>query len=205
MSFSFLDEAKKDHLYTISMINMIGDFLPQKTDLHCFWCRHLFTNSPIGCPIEYISHRIIKKCVSESTKDTFFIRENISKTVYDKIQSSLHHVSIHDKDFYIVDGIFCSFPCVMAFIKDNKYKNPLYSNSETLLHSMYRQTFNINQLSSILCAPSWRLLEEYGGNMNIQEFRKNFQNTDYISMNQIIKNIPCQKVIGFLYEKQIKL
>jgi hypothetical protein len=90
----------------------------------------------------------------------------------------------------------------MSFIHDNK-TNPLYNQSETLLYQMYQQIFQIP--SEIQNAPSWRLLDTYGGNLSIDIFRKSFSNTQYINLNQSIQRLPSQKMIGFLYEKQIKL
>jgi len=205
-TFSYLDEAKKDHLCVMSMIDLIGKEIPKNTNIFCFWCRHPFYTSPIGCPIDYISQRIVKKYTSEISKDTsYMIRENISNKIYDKIQSSLDHFPIHKKCYYIVDGIFCSFPCCLSFIKEYRHRNPLYHQSEFLLHQMYTQIFGHTQIDTIMTAPSWRLLDNYGGNMTIEEFRKCFHNTHFIHLHQTIQQLPTQKMIGFLYEKQIKL
>ena len=205
-SFSFLDEAKKDHMFVVSMYNEIGKLLPKTTNIHCFWCRHTFSTHPIGCPISYLPHRIIKKINSDTSKDTCILRENISIDTFEKIRTSLTHIPIVEQDIYLVDGIFCSFPCCMAFIQDNQHKNPLYTESECLLRQMYQKIFDsIDYSIPIMTAPSWRLLQEYGGHLSISDFRKGFDNTHYIDTNQIVNEIPNQKHIGFIYEKQITL
>lgn len=204
ISFSFLDEAKKDHNYILTMFDMIGKPLENTSNLYCFWCRHPFTTIPIGCPIYYNPQRIMKNMISDTLKDPCILRENISSKTYDRIKTSLLLIPITDTDFYIVDGIFCSFPCCLAFIRDQKYKNPLYQQSEYLLQQMYQKIFK-DQSTIIHCAPSWRLLQCFGGHLSITDFRKCFENTHYIDTNQIIYDLPHMKQVGFLFEKQITL
>jgi hypothetical protein len=207
VSFTFLDEAKKDHQCVVSMYDLVGHTLPSSTEMSCFWCRHPFDTMPVGCPLYYNSQRIIKKMSSETSKEPCMIRENVSTHVYQKIKGNLDHIPVNEKDFYIVDGIFCSFPCCLSFIKDNKHKNPIYRDSEHLLRQMCQQIFgySVHTPLSIVTAPSWRLLQAYGGHLSIQSFRKCFENTHYIKNNQIVHSLPNQKMVGFLFEKQITL
>lgn len=204
-SFTFLDEAKKDHQCVVSMYDLVGKEMPNRTDVHCFWCRHPFDTVPIGCPLHYISHRIIKKMSSHTSKDACFIRENVSKQVYQKIQGNVDHIPLVEKDAYIVDGVFCSFPCCLAFVHEHKHRNPTYRDSENLLRQMCQRIFQQSSPVSINPAPSWRLLQEYGGHLSISNFRKCFENTHYINNNQLVHKMPTQKVVGFLFEKQITL
>lgn len=207
VSFTFLDEAKKDHQCVVSMYDMVGHEVPRSTDLCCFWCRHSFQTIPIGCPLYYRSQRIVKKMSSETSKEPCIIRENVSSHVYQKIKGNLDHIPVNEKDFYIVDGIFCSFPCCLSFIKDNKHKNPIYRDSEQLLRQMCQHIHGYSSQTplSIVTAPSWRLLQTYGGHLSITAFRKCFENTHYIKNNQIVHSLPNQKMVGFLFEKQITL
>ena len=87
-----------------------------------------------------------------------------------------------EKDFFETDGIFCSFNCCLSFIKSNEY-NSVYNLSENLLHLMYYKFFNKND--KLTEAPSWRLLRQYGGNLSIEDFRKNFNNVNYKYMGTI--------------------
>lgn len=205
--FTFLDEAKKDHQCIISMYDLVGKKMPTTTEIYCFWCRHGFEGTPVGCPIYYISHRILKKMmtVSNSTKDSCNLRENISKEVFQKIKGNLDHHPIIEQDFYVVDGIFCSFPCCLAFIHDNKPKNPIYRDSEHLLRQMCQSISKSFTPCNLQPAPSWRLLQSFGGHLSIQHFRKGFENTNYIDHKQLIHKMPHQKLVGFLFEKQITL
>ena len=74
--FSFIDEAKKDHICIMTMRDAIqNEKLPEKTDICCFWCRHSFSTRPIGCPIHYKCMRLYKKYYSEITKNNYCLQE----------------------------------------------------------------------------------------------------------------------------------
>jgi hypothetical protein len=54
-------------------------------------------------------------------------------------------------------------------------------------------------------SPHWRLLKEYGGDLTIEDYRKNFYKVEYINNNDFMTTFPSCKTIGLLYEKKIKL
>jgi hypothetical protein len=203
--FSFLDESKKDHECVVTMKKYISqETLPDTTQVHCFWCRHSFPYKPIGCPIQYIPHRIIKKYHSEITKEMYTLRENVTSTQLKQLEvDGSSHIQIQNRDYYLIDGMFCSFNCCLAFIKMNS-NEPLYSNSENYLNKMYYDIFGITA-APLLPAPSWRLLKDYGGHMTIEDFRKNFYKVDFFDIDNIICPFPNSKPIGFLFEKQVRL
>jgi len=207
--FSFLDESKKDHQCVVTMKKYISnEVLPNNTMVHCFWCRHDFPYKPIGCPIQYIPHRMIKKYHSEITKDVYVLRENITMNQLEDLKSSnvdsSTSVDIQSRDYYLMDGMFCSFNCCLSFIKNCDSKDPLYYNSETYLNKIYFDIFG-NDSSPLVPAPSWRLLKNYGGHMTIEEYRKNFYKVDYFDVDNIICPFPNNRPVGFLFEKQVRL
>jgi hypothetical protein len=67
-----------------------------------------------------------------------------------------------------VSGCFCSFNCGLSYMKQNKHR--------------YRDTSLINFMKSVLtgsftkikCAPPKEILEAFGGPINIEEYRKEF-------------------------------
>jgi hypothetical protein len=212
-SFSFMDESKKDHQCVVTMKSLItkGD-LPEKTPLHCFWCRHGFTFRPIGCPIDFTPKRITKKYHSEITKDVYVLRENVTASQLFQITSEQQkngkydmecEYNVQDRDYYLMDGMFCSFNCCLAFIRDN-ITCPLYIYSEHYLTKIYYDIFGEHS-KPLLPAPSWRLLEEYGGHMTIEEYRKNFYKIDYLDIDNMVIPFPNTRHVGFLFEKQVKL
>lgn len=207
--FSFLDESKKDHQCVFTMRHYLNqELFPESTDLHCFWCRHSFPYRPIGCPIEYVAPRISKSYHSEITKDKYILRENITPNQLKQMENSNDdnptvQYNVMNNDYYLMDGIFCSFNCCLAYIKTNQY-NPLYINCESLLNKIYYDVFGVKSLP-LIAAPSWRLLKNYGGHITIEEYRKNFYKVEYFNVDNIIYPFPKSKSIGFLFEKNIKL
>ena len=65
-------------------------------------------------------------------------------------------------------GNFCSYNCAMAYnidSGDNIWKRT------SLLNLLYYKTYG--KFSKIQAAPDWKTLKEYGGNLTIEEFRRN--------------------------------
>lgn len=152
----------------------------------CFWCRLSFTDEPIGCPIQYVPAKTTKVCVSETTKEKYVLHQTIPS--YES-----------DKGYYQTDGIFCSFNCCLSFIRDQKH-NPFYTHSEELLYQIYKKVFP-HIKTKIQPAPSWRLLTDYGGYMNHEEFRNSFNTHIYIDKHQQLNTIPNIQPIGHIFEQ----
>lgn len=208
---SFLDESKKIYQCNISMIDFNTGNEVNNCNYNCFWCRHSFTSKPIGCPINYISSKSIKKYHSEVSKDNYTIKENITKSkrifyennnfVFTAIKDKQNFTyDINKNEYYETDGVFCSFNCCKSFIKHNKH-NRLYEQSELLLVKMYTDLTGMKNVF-INDAPHWRLLLEYGGNLNINQFRENFNKVSYEYHGTIrVDNI--FKPLGSLFEEKI--
>lgn len=85
---------------------------------------------------------------------------------------------------FYVDGIFCSFNCCYAYLKEHS-SDEIYNESLSLMYLLYRYMHGENAVDRFNPAPSWRLLEEYGGPMTIEEFRMSFSNYVFFDMKQI--------------------
>ncbi len=209
---SFLDESKKLYQCNISMIDFETGNDIETLRYNCYWCRNKFNSRPIGCPINYVSSKIIKKYHSEVSKDKYTITENITKNKREffnknkfifkliKDKNINTSISMNNIEHFETDGVFCSFNCCMAFIKDNK-KNKLYEKSESLLLKMYIDLTGLKNVN-INPAPHWRLLQEYGGNLSITQFRENFNKTSY-EYHGVIKNSSLYKPVASLFEEKI--
>jgi hypothetical protein len=172
-NITVIDELKNTHNAKVSTIGN------HSSALCCFWDRHpITTDKYIYCPIEKIQTPQVKTYNS-----------HINGKPY-KIQDSINLKLEYDNQYY-VDGVFCSIECCLAFISENS-SNPLYQYSEHYL----RDIFSFDDQK---CAPHWRLLENYGGNMTIEEFRKSFTNTIY-TPDGIVYNPIC-----FLYRENYHL
>ena len=218
---SFLDESKKIYQCNISMIDFKTGEELENLKYNCFWCHHSFSSYPIGCPIKYISNKATKKYHSEVTKDTYTIKENITSEKTKRIEGSKNipfvfslmtekksdnKYEIKKDEVYITDGIFCSFNCSKAFIKDNKHIR-LYEYSEILLSKLFNYIMRLENTNIdtkkiiIIPAPHWRLLQQYGGHLSINKFRENFNKVNFNFHGILNKDI--FKPIGPLYEEKI--
>lgn len=217
---SFLDETKRLYQCHISMIDFKSGEDVKNLKYCCYWCRHKFESTSIGCPIKYISKKAVKNYFSEVSKDFYTIKENItrqrsqmihtnkSKFVFGQIDTTVDApppassctININHQDYYSTDGIFCSFNCCKAFIKENKH-NKLYESSDVLLSKLYHDMYNVKNIV-INPSPHWRLLIEYGGYLTIQQFRDNFNKTTYES-HGVIRNTDIFKPIATLFEEKL--
>ena len=82
--------------------------------------------------------------------------------------------------FYCV-GNFCSWNCAKSYNIDLNDSSTW--KRESLLNLMYYKTYG--EFMKILPAPSWLLLEDFGGVLKIDDFRKlfNFNNKEYLLLH----------------------
>lgn len=85
-----------------------------------------------------------------------------------------------DDTFFCI-GNFCSYNCCKAYNIDLNDFN--ISKRDSLINLMYFLTYKRHK--NIKPAPSWLILEEFGGYLSISEFRKNFDNNnnDYVLLH----------------------
>lgn len=203
---SFIDEAKKQHKCSVSMIDFNThkelSFDGYDEKYHCFWCRNKIPSHviPIGCPIRFVPSQAVKTYYSEISKSVYTIKENITSYKKNKLKQN-KNIVIDEKEKYITDGIFCSFNCCMSYITDNK-NNSFYSMSEMLLLKMYND-INPDKVPRIQEAAHWRILKQYGGHLTIEQFRKSFSKIEYKVHGTV--NIEKKfKSLGVLFEEKLK-
>ena len=193
-NISYTDETKKIKNCNISFIDFKSKKEIDYKNYNCFWCRNKFPGNGLGCPIKFKSPSVTKEYKSNISKNTYIINENITNEKINNINENDNY-TINNNTIYETYGIFCSFNCCLAFIKDNKH-NDIYNNSEFLLYQLYNN-------NNIIPAPHWTLLSDYGGKLSIEEFRKNFNNMQYNYIGNI-KNIVIVPLIS-LFEENIKI
>jgi len=184
-SVTFLDENKRDNKCTATMISLLSQIcIPDNTDIKCYWCKHNFDWKPIGCPIKYVNTVIEKSYVSHITKDKYYMRENILKSKLKYVLNQKNfEITAFPFDHYLTDGIFCSFNCTLAFIKDNNH-DIFYKESHSLLHCLYYDLVG-KKITKIIPSPHWRLLKDFGGPFDIEEYRSKLNSVDYKFMFDI--------------------
>ncbi len=87
-----------------------------------------------------------------------------------------------DSTFYCI-GNFCSWECMKSYNIDTG-DNFIWKR-ESLINLMYYQTYGT--FKEIKYAPSWLTLEDFGGNLSINNFRKNFE---IININFLVLHPP---------------
>lgn len=200
---SFLDESKRLRKCSVSMIDFQSlEKICKNQKYKCFWDKNLIPDNiqPIGCPIKYIASKATKSYHSEISKEKYVISENVTSKKAEKLKDKGDdRISIEKNDYYQTDGIFCSFNCCMAYIQapENKH-NSIYRQSESLLLRMYSDFYPEENYIEIIPAPHWRMLEDFGGHLTIEQFRESFNKVSYVD-----HGIVCIS-IGRLYEDQIK-
>jgi hypothetical protein len=198
-SVTFLDENKRENKCKATMIELLTNkVIPDKTYIKCFWCKHSFDTKPIGCPIRYVNPLIEKSYISQITKDKYYMRENIVKSKLKKIlerNDPQFDITAFPSDYYLTDGVFCSFNCVLSFIKDNNH-DVLYKESYSLIHCLYHDLVG-KKIAKIIPSPHWRLLYEFGGHLPIEEYRKNLNFIDF----KFLFNIRDMKSISKIYKE----
>ena len=208
--YSYIDDSKKKHLCVFTMKDSLSnESLPKTTTIKCFWCKHSFQTIPLGAPIEYIPSRLYKNYLNELTKNNYLFNESITNN--EPVSSSFginHHLEKETLNYYLSDGVFCSFNCTKAFIIDNK-SDHLYFNSLNLLNKIYIDLFPevVSHQSSfnIPAAPHWRLLQDFGGHLSIDEFRQSFFNIIFYPDESSITKLPSFQSLGYIFEKKIKI
>lgn len=199
-TITFLDNSKQLHKCIITQINYENKKNIDTLNYYCFWDHHKFDNNPIGCPIRFIPSQSIKTYYSEISKNTYTIKENITKSKRKYLTKNKNNdIKIIKNEYYETDGIFCSFECCMAYINENKH-NVLYNNSTSLLLKMFNDMYG-KKIKTIMPAPHYRLLIPYGGYLNIESFRKSFNKHEYIYQG-IVKN-PKIRPISMIFEKKL--
>jgi len=204
---SFLDEAKRIRRCSITMIDFRTQNelkLDDTSKYKCFWDRNFLPKGiqAIGCPIKCIPSRAVKSYFSEISREKYSISEPITEKRLENVSKrNDKRFSIEKYGYYETDGIFCSFNCCLAYIQSNK-TDPLFRFSETLLLKMYNDinpSQTIETLTEIVPAPHWRLLEEFGGHLNIEKFRASFNRVEW-EKHGIISCVS----IGRLFEDKLK-
>ena len=199
---SFLDN--KEDKVIVTMVDYISlEKIPEKTDVKCWWCRHHFDWFPLGCPLKYVASQLEKTYFSDITKDKYTIKENISRDKRSFFENNNNpKINILEREYYEVDGFFCSFNCCLAFINENK-NNSIYKHSKNLLKKIYFDIFKMYP-ENFIPSPSWKLLKDYGGKLNIEEYRKNLNKVEYIDLGLLRNNLKFKKC-SLIYNEKNKL
>jgi len=193
---TFIGDTKQKCICTVSMIDLGSNSDVNILRYNCFWCRNPFSNMGIGCPVKFKPPVISFKYSSIiSAKDYEILEDgNVSTD-----NTSTKQIS---PSYYQTDGVFCSFNCCKSFIDDNSH-NPLYKDSNVLITKLFNDIYDRN-INMITPAPHWRTINQYGGFININEFRQSFDKLEYQNHGITRNCLQNTQSLGVMFEKKLK-
>lgn len=183
------DSTKAEHtlVYTMKDINTGRDPRDNRRK-KCFYDRHSIPENLVKlyCPVKHVPHMLF-----QTSKSSFGIsvthsyeltplqfKEHVEKhtPVVEPGVDCESSRYIVKGDYYLTDGVFCSFSCMRSFIRDNS-DNPLYKESENLMNEQHYAMTGCD--SVIPYAHHWRLLEDHMGHMTIEKYRESVGKVEY--------------------------
>ncbi len=185
----FLDPHKSLVKLWGNMIDISqGESLPRYTTKPCWWCRSTFNSHPIGCPIKYNPEK-------SSGIDKDRMLERLQK---------LNLPATAGTDFFETEGLFCTFPCVKAYILDqiSRTKSPKYKKSLTILTLLYMKL--MGNVVIIPTAPTWKVITDWGGHLSPQEFRASTGLLEY-SETVNIRRPYMYSTSAYIQEKRVRV
>ncbi len=187
-SINYLDETKKLRSCTVSNI----DF--SKKDLCCWWCKSQFDGPAWACPID-IKPLLVEKRYTSA----------ISKSPYSIFEKTTGINDTGKKISFITEGIFCSINCCVAWVNENSPRDPVYRHSSVLLTQMYNFVLNTQEDFRQLPppAPQWKMLDKFGGNLTLDEFRQNISKISYVDQGKSRINVFFSPLASW-YEENLK-
>lgn len=166
-SFLFGDKAI-GYYYSQCCDHVTNKKMPSTTTIPCFYCTETFTTPALGIPIKFVP--------------SFSVEDGIQRKIHtseDMRRLQEQGRSIVKRDYYEVDGNFCSFPCMMTYI--SLHPGP-YTESLQLMKRLHWKLYGCS--FKVEWAPDIRLLKKYGGHMSIQEWRSE-EGRKYIKTNNM--------------------
>jgi hypothetical protein len=149
--------------------------LPVNSVYPCFYCTETFYTPPLGIPLEFVSSYIETYTCSEKDGSTLTFKKDLCTKK--EIEANKDKNVVY-RDYFRVDGNFCSFHCMIAYIK--MYPSGKYNDIGYLLKYMHRMIFQSPLKWE--AAPDIRTLKKYGGFLTIDEFRSE-EGRKYIRSN----------------------
>lgn len=150
---------------------MDNDKKTDKTDIDETSVNNIFYKNDLELEIELLNKEIdiLKKKLSKKKNK----KSNGLKCWWCTYDIENETINLPDKyynDVFYCFGNFCSFNCAKSF--NNNLNDEKVSKRNSLLNYKYKLT--CKKCIEIKPAPSWKVLTDYGGILDINEFRKNF-------------------------------
>ena len=131
-------------------------------------------------------------------------QKSVPKTVYLKQDLALHDIQMRSEakdenkgdaslvpamaDYFDCLKPVCSFPCMVSKGRELAEIDPRFRNSEMLITMLFQKIFGYLP-EKLSAAPSFELLQEYGGQYSLEEYRKDFQFVNLEPSSQIYQRV----------------
>lgn len=161
---SLIDNNKTAIVFQLNMSEFCYGPLPMTTNKPCWWCRESFGGMVFGCPVDY--HTCNKN--SEEIK------------MFEQHLTNLNYRHDGTYDYFETEGVFCSPSCVKAYILENLSGK----NRSHYILSLGLLTLLVKKLlpefeGDIKTASTWKILEKWGGFVDIKTFREMSGQVEY--------------------------
>lgn len=161
--FFFDSKKRKVKLWPVMIDVTQNGGLPLYTNKPCRNCHHGFSTHPIGCPIRYNAN------VTDSNDEKC---KRVIKFLED------HNLPSNTNDFFETEGMFCSWPCVKAYIFSCLSRNPhshRYKNALSYMTLMFKKINGTKGVPDVIpSAGPINTIDVYGGHLTIDEYRASF-------------------------------
>jgi len=188
-SMIFMNHYKnQSRMYAVMIDVTQNGALPRMTHKPCWWCRSSFTSIPVGCPLKY----------NKNTPGT------LDSKRFEEYLKSINIVSDGTNDFFETEGLFCTLSCAKSYALEQlqKTSSPKYKDSLTLLNLIQYKVSNVH--TEIPSAPSWKMIDEWGGHLTPREFRESFGLVEYTETVNLRRPL-MYSTSQYFQEKRIKL
>lgn len=97
-------------------------------------------------------------------------------------------------EIYETDGVFCSFPCALAYCFDQG-QSSMHKDSPALLHEIYYKYYG--NYTKINQANTWKVLKGWGGDVSIANYRNTLGDKMIVTRNiaSLVRLIPMGQFI----------
>lgn len=143
--------------------------LPLQTDICCWHCTETFSTTPFGFPLRYVPSFFTTtfKSDKEDAQPSVYRTDIHRKEDLEKRQEDVKQ-DVYKRDYYETEGIFCSFPCMIAYGATRPGKLE-YNGWRGLVRRLYKSLYG--KELAWRCAPDVRLLKKFGGHLSIDDYR----------------------------------
>ena len=151
----------------------------------CNWCRQPFTEIPWGIPLQIVK---FKGSVEPVTREAATTEQSVAMPPIPSLPPILQNkVAV-----YVDDPDYCRGECLYSgykreFTGSCVYRDPLYLNSEQMIHLMYRIMYP--DAPPLREALHWKLLKENGGPLSSEEY---YQGSHYYQRSTNLVTIPVK-------------